>query len=326
MYVVEGSSVMDDAWVTTYQELIELAKKKVDDVGFGEPPNPSSFLTDEEVKSACLRNGVDYQQFISSDLLVQYPNLGWRTMHFDLIYRIVHIRNLEWQEPIPLEYRIEIQSEPVPDFGRYKFCEVLPELIPNASVREIIFATFAKSKYEGLSSHQLPIVKELLSKKPKYATAAIVAPTASGKTLAFFLPIIIKAVERSVEGKNGISSILIYPRKALERDQLQSFLTIIDSVNRGRKNQITIGIDDGDTKRLDEIKNQDTYREMKCIECSGNLIVEKKENETRVKCSECLKEYNYILASKDEIWDKKPSILITNIHTIYGRLLSLQSQ
>ena len=317
---------MNDLWVATYHELLELEKKKVDEFGLEEPPNPASFLSTEEIKSICLKNRVEFQQFISSGLLVQYPGLGWRTMHFDLIYRIVHIRNLEWQAPIPLEYRVEIQSEPVPDFGRYKFSEVLPELIPDESVRKIILSALAKSKYEGLSSHQLLIIKELLSKKPKYATAAIVAPTASGKTLAFFLPIIIKAVERSVEGKNGISSILIYPRKALERDQLQSFLTIIDSVNRGRKNQITIGIDDGDTKRLDEIKNQDTYREMKCIECSGNLIVEKKENETRVKCSECLKEYNYILASKDEIWDKKPSILITNIHTIYARLLSLQSQ
>jgi len=324
-FVVEGSSVVNDSWTMTYQELLELEKEKLEkngDIRFEEPPNPSSFLTAEEVRSACLRNGVDFQQFISSDLLVQYPGFGWRTMHFDLIYRIVHIRNLERQQPIPLEYRIEIKHEPVPDFGRYKFSEVLPELIPNALVREIILYALSKSKYEGLSSHQLPIVKELISKKTKYTTAAIVAPTASGKTLAFFLPIIIKAVERSIGGKTGISSILIYPRKALERDQLQSFLTIIDSINQKLKNQITIGIDDGDTKRLQNINNQETYREMKCIECSGNLVIEKKENESRVKCSKCLKEYNYIMASKDEIWDKKPSILITNIHTIYRRLLS----
>jgi len=313
---------MNDLWVTTYQELLELEKKKIDDFGLGEPPNPASFLSTEEVKSICMKNGIEFQKFISSNLLIQYPGLGWRTIHFDLIYRIIHIRNLERQDPIPLEYRVEIQSEPVPDFGRYKFGEVLPELIPNESVREIVLSALAKSKYEGLSSHQLLIIKELLSKKPKYITAAIVAPTASGKTFAFFLPILVRAVERIIEGRSGISSILIYPRKALERDQLQSFLTLIDPLNQGRGYQITIGIDDGDTKRFDEIKPGDTYREMKCIECSSSLLIEKKESGTTVKCSGCSKEYAYILASKDEIWQKKPTILITNVHTIYRRLLS----
>jgi DEAD/DEAH box helicase domain-containing protein len=313
---------MDDSWVAAYQELLELEKQRVDKFGFKEPPDPSSLLTDEEVRSVCLKYGIEFQRFLSSDLLVQYSGLGYRTMHFDLIYRLVHIRNRERKVPIPLEYRIEIQSEPVPDFGRHKFSEVLPKLVPNESVRSTVLSTLGKSKYEGLSSHQLPIVKELLSEKPRYRTAAIVAPTASGKTLAFFLPVIVKAIERSIEGKAGISSILVYPRKALERDQLQSFLTIVDSVNQGKGRQVTIGIDDGDTKRLDEIRHGDTYREMKCVECSNALLIEKKESVITVKCSKCLKEYPYLLASKDEIWQKKPTILITNVHTIYRRLLA----
>jgi hypothetical protein len=152
---------------------------------------------------------------------------------------------------------------------------------------------------------------------------AIVAPTASGKTLAFFIPIIVKAVERIIQGKKGLSSVLIYPRKALERDQLQSFLSIIDLVNRKLQgHNITIGIDDGDTKKIDEIRNNDTYREMKCVSCEGTLIIERTENKTTVKCSKCQKKYYYIFASKDEIWQKKPNILITNIHTIYRRLLT----
>jgi superfamily II DNA/RNA helicase/ribosomal protein S27E len=322
MFVLGGSNVMNDSWVAAYQELLELEKRKVDDIGLGEPPDSASFLSDDEVKSVCQRHRIEFQRFISSDLMVQYSGLGWRTMHFDLIYRIVHIRNLEKQAPIPLEYKIEIQSEPVPDFNRHKFSEVLSELIPNKSAQETILLTFSKSKYEGLSSHQLPIVEELLSKKPRYRTAAIVAPTASGKTLAFFLPVIVKAVERNIEGKAGVSSILVYPRKALERDQLQFFLTIVDSVNRGKGHHVTIGIDDGDTKRFNEIRHRDTYREIRCIECSNTLLIEKKENATTVKCSKCSKEYPYLLASKDEIWQKKPTILITNLHTIYRRLLA----
>jgi len=313
---------MNDSWVATYQELLEIEKRKVDEYGLGDPPDSRSFLSKEEIVSACMKNKVDPQEFLSSNLVLQYPNYGWRTIHFDLLYRLVNIRNLEWQIPIPLEYKIEMSYEPVPDFGRYKFEEILPRLILNETILQIILSAFSKSKYKGLSSYQRPIVEELLSSEPRYTTAAIIAPTASGKSLAFFLPVIIRAVERSLEGRTGVSSILVYPRKALERDQLQSFLSIVDSVNKYMVNQLTIGIDDGDTKRFAEIRQGDTYREMKCVECSNSLIIDTKEGRALVKCSRCSKAYPYILASKDEIWLKRPTILITNIHTLYRRLLT----
>jgi len=317
---------MNDSLVATYQKLLELEKNKIDKYGL-ESLNPRSFLSYEEIEQICLNNGVKFQDLLSSDLLVEYPRYGWRTIHFDLIYRLIHIRNLETQPPIPLEYRIELSPEPVPDFGRYKLSYVLSELIPNESVREIIISALNK-KYEGLSSHQLPIVKELLSKRSKFSTVAIVAPTASGKTLAFFLPVLIRAVERRLENKAGVSSVLIYPRKALERDHLQSFLEVIDEINRRCEHLITVGIDDGDTLWLKNIRDNIQkykhcyYRGMRCVRCSDYLIIEIKGNSTLVKCSKCSKEYSYLLASKDEIWQKKPTILITNIQTVYRRLLS----
>jgi replicative superfamily II helicase len=317
---------MNDSLVTTYQKLLKLEMDKIDKYGL-ESLDQRSFLSYKEIEQICLNNGVKFQDLLSSDLLVEYPRYGWRTMHFDLIYRLIHIRNLETQPPIPLEYRIELQFEPVPDFGSYKLSQVLSELIPNESVREIIISALSK-KYEGLSSHQLPIVKELLSKKSKFSTVAIVAPTASGKTLAFFLPVLIRAVERRLENKVGVSSVLIYPRKTLERDHLQSFLEVIDEINRRCEHLITVGIDDGDTLRLKNIRDNIQkykhcyYRGMKCVRCSDYLIIEIKGNSTLVKCCKCSKEYPYLLASKDEIWQKKPTILITNIQTVYRRLLS----
>jgi superfamily II DNA/RNA helicase len=313
---------MHDSWVATYQELLELEKQKVDEYGLGDPTDSRSFLSEEEIKSVCMKNKVDPQEFLSSNRLVQYPNYGWRTIHFDLLYRIVNIRNLEWQRPIPLEYKIEMKDELVPDFERYNFEEILPSLISNDSVLRIILSALGESKYKGLSSYQRPIIEELLSNRPQYTTAAIIAPTASGKSLAFFLPVLIRAIERRMEGETRVSSILVYPRKALERDQLQSFLGLVDSVNKYMVNQVTIGIDDGDTKRLNEIRQGDTYREMKCVICSNSLIIQIKEGKALVKCSMCSKEYPYILASKNEIWQKKPTILVTNIHTLYRRLLT----
>lgn len=309
-----------DSWIDAYQELLKLEKQRIDNIGLREPADKRSFLSDQDVESVCQKYGigdVGRDKFLS-DLMVNYPGLGWRTIHFDLIYRLVNIRNLERQRPIPFEYSIKIKEEPVPDFTSHKLSKVLPELVPNESVQNAILSALA-SKYEGLSSYQLPIVSELLSKRSKYTTAAIAAPTASGKTLTFFLPIIVRAVERSIEGRTGVSSILVYPRKALERDQLQFFLTIIDSINaQGYK--ITIGIDDGDTKWLADIQDGEAYRGIKCIKCSDTLHIYKEGSKTKVKCK-CSKEYPYLLASKDEIWKNKPTILITNIYTIYRRLL-----
>jgi superfamily II DNA/RNA helicase len=314
---------MDERLVRLYQDLLLLEKDKIDEKGLENTADPDAFLTEQEIVEKCTARGINPKEFLSSDLLVKFSNVGYRTIHFDLIYRLIHIRNLERQNPIPLEYRIELQPEPVPDFGRYKFNEIMPQLVRNNAVSDMLISALSQSKYEGLSSHQLPIVKELLSGKSGVQTAAVVAPTASGKTLAFFIPIIIKAVEKTMENKEGLSSILVYPRKALERDQLQSFLSIIDLLNAQLKDRrITIGIDDGDTKTIDKIQPNDTYREMECISCGGALLIEKSENSTTVKCGKCQKRYDYIFASKDEIWQKKPKILITNVHTIYRRLIT----
>jgi superfamily II DNA/RNA helicase len=315
---VRLSNKNNELLVTVYQKLLQLEYEKYKNMNeISEGP----FLSYDEIEKICSEHGIKLCELVDRDLLVEYPK-GWRSIHFDLIYRLVYIRNRETQRPLPLEYRIDIRSEPVPDFDKYKFNEVLNQLVSDNSVFQVVTKALEKSNYRGLSSYQLPIIKELLSKKSKFVTAAIVAPTASGKTLTFFLPVIIRAVERSLENRHGLSSILVYPRKALARDQLQNFLRIIDFVNMDiRTQKITIGIDDGDTKRFSDVQEGETYREMKCIACEGSLIIHKKAEEIIIKCNKCSKEYTYLLASKDEIWKKKPTILITNVHTIYRRLL-----
>jgi hypothetical protein len=199
-----GNYLMDENLVALYQDLLLMEKKKIYEKGFEDTTDQGAFLTEQEIIEKCTAHGINAKEFLSSNLLVKFPKVGYRTTHFDLIYRLIHIRNLERQSPIPLEYRIELNTEPVPDFGRYKFGEILPQMIPNRTVSDIVTAALAQSKYEGLSSHQLPIVKELLLGESGVRTMAIVAPTASGKTLAFFIPIIVKAVERIIQGKKGL--------------------------------------------------------------------------------------------------------------------------
>lgn len=74
----------------------------------------------------------------------------------------------------------------------------------------------------------------------------ITAPTASGKTEAFAIPIIQKIA--SENNRNGIFAIFVYPTKALARDQLPKIREIAKSVG------VMVDVFDGDTKELDRNK------------------------------------------------------------------------
>lgn len=307
-----------------YQSLVEKELDKLDKTDYNFT-DPSSFITREEIEEVC--DNSTFLSLVEKGLLIPYTKSNYRTSHVDLIFRLVHIRNLEEQRPIPLEFKIVKRKELVPDYGFHKFSNILPEIIPDTKnkelVKEILLATIA-NRYEGLSSYQLPMVKELIS--ASYRNVAMVAPTASGKTLAFFLPVFITAIHHVIEQREGTSSLLIYPRRALERDQLGNFLAFIDVANeiltsRGR-NPVTVGIDDSDTPRRRDIEDGASFRKLKCVRCGKELVIKLKRGQALVVCRGCFKTYPYLIPSKEDIWEKKPTILITNIWIVYRRLMS----
>ena len=69
----------------------------------------------------------------------------------------------------------------------------------------------------------------------------IEAPTASGKTEAFAVPII-QGI-RSGGTRKGVSAVFVYPTKALARDQLPKISRIAESAG------VVVGVFDGDTER-----------------------------------------------------------------------------
>ncbi|MCX8191532.1 MAG: DEAD/DEAH box helicase, partial [Nitrososphaerales archaeon] len=74
----------------------------------------------------------------------------------------------------------------------------------------------------------------------------IVAPTGSGKTEAFAIPIIHKIsehIDRYYSSYRGVSALFIYPTKALARDQLPKLERLGDAVG------VRVKIFDGDTPR-----------------------------------------------------------------------------
>ena len=74
----------------------------------------------------------------------------------------------------------------------------------------------------------------------------ITAPTASGKTEAFVVPIIQKILDENSKGK--VLALFVYPTKSLSKDQLPKIKEIADKLG------IRVAIFDGDTKTLDRQK------------------------------------------------------------------------
>jgi len=317
----------DEELTSIYQKLVEREYEKLEkfDYNFSDP---RTFLTKNDILT--IDANMSVSDLVLKGLIIPFQEGVYRTTHFDLIYRLVQIRNLEHQRPIPLEFKIVLKKELVPDFGRYEINTILPEII-NSPYKNLIIkcliTSLRRAGYKGLSSYQFPIVRELLS--GPYKNVAIVAPTASGKTLIFFIPLLVRSIERAVLGKSGIACLLIYPRKALERDQLQSLLKLVDVINTelraNGKEVITIGIDDSDTPRERDVEDGDSFRKLRCVNCEGELAIRLRKGKSLVVCRNCRKEYAYIIPTKDEIWRTKPTMLITNMWIIYRRLLSSRS-
>ena len=90
---------------------------------------------------------------------------------------------------------------------------------------------------ESLYSHQA----DAFQKIKKGDNTVIVSQTASGKTLSFWLPIL----DEYLKSPTPFSVLLLYPTKALSRDQESTLYKLMNGIVRERK----LGTFDGDTPR-----------------------------------------------------------------------------
>jgi len=107
----------------------------------------------------------------------------------------------------------------------------------------VINELFDGDKTGELYQHQAETIRAI---EQEQKDTILSVPTATGKTEAFFLPILNHCLSTEEE---GLKSIVVYPMKTLSVDQLNRFLTYLDQINRDRRpeNRVTIGIWDGDT-------------------------------------------------------------------------------
>jgi len=158
---------------------------------------------------------------------------------------------------------------------------------------------------------------------------AMTSPTGSGKTHIFLLYALAKIINLRFSGLTEKPRVLIiYPRKALARDQLEKMIKFIDIVNKelSRKGarKITIGIYDGDS-----LKNTDkggrSLRSLKidsyylCHEVEGNKYFVYISSEPG--CSNRIGEVDWIKDYHDNSILREVDILVTN-HSMLTKIIS----
>ena len=139
------------------------------------------------------------------------------------------------------DYIVDFQAldEPPPEFG----C-----IIDDAPVDEAIMNVLKSKKIDYLYKFQ----EEAIRKIQEGNDVVITAPTASGKTEAFCIPLLQSVAAEQLlhfsslrSGKGKVSAIFVYPTKALSRDQLPKIQEMATPLG------VRIAILDGDTSEKD---------------------------------------------------------------------------
>lgn len=318
--------------VNIYQDLVllELEKVKRKDDGY-DFSSPDTFLSREEIE-AYVGDDSLLEKLFHKGLLVDYGGNRFRTAHVDLIWRVINLRAFPHMPPRALEFKISYDKEPLSSFNEHKITELFSIRLLGKHRKEAldIVVRALRNVYPGLSHFQLVVLEKLLKLHgPK--CIGIVAPTASGKTLTFMIPILVKAVEEAIEGFKRTVAILTYPRKALAKDQIEKLLELVHRVNKelsrryGKNKYITIGLDYGDIRRNPPREKDEPLLNIKCPEpgCNGILYLSTKGE---VYCSKNKNHrIHYIYAYKEKVWTSKPQIYVTNIWTLYHRLMNAKT-
>lgn len=263
-----------------------------------------------------------------------------RSLHFDVAYRVSNITIEYGSLRYPLETKIYVKNEKIPSFTDHLFDE-LSNLAPPEIYPIIKHALYKDPKgieglgeIEGFSDFQFKAIKAILRADKK--AYVLTAPTSGGKTYAFFIPALILILQDKLKGKdeNKVKVLLIYPRKSLERDQFNKMLVILYRLNQYFRNfglkdvKITIGIDDGETPGKEKVESGASFRGAICPVCGtsgkegGELKYVRAARKIGIRCSNCGAIFDWIYGYREEIWENKPDILITNVWTLDWRIPS----
>jgi hypothetical protein len=287
----------------------------------------------------------------------------YTTLHGDVVFRVIRGRAYEddldgrWVG----QYIIEFEESKLPNFNAVNVDNLKVLLIrffKGNGVKEKEANAAAKAIVEGLKNAgfkslalwQYKAIENILLGAEDYYV--IDAPTATGKTLVFMVPAIAYALAKKLQqglqlqnvafGFGSEGALLVYPRKSLQKQQLELLLKILHHVNKYLKDELgielTVAIDKGVTEEQD-------YNEKEIAEIDlgnglqGKLI--QVRTPSKVGGSEVVQLNTFLeLANKQRIpltyfkgmalhrsdrnyiLSQSPDILITNPWTIRERIKS----
>jgi hypothetical protein len=199
------------------------------------------------------------------------------------------------------------------------------------AVAEIIFNGNAhKRPY----FHQGYAIKSLAISNNERKDTIITAPTATGKTECFLIPILDFCVKNKISDRdNSLKAIIIYPMKTLEADQLNRMIKYLQEINsrlrNGKVSPVTIGIWDGDTPNTPIGESEDdvgtwakivdgqSVRGLECPKHKKKLIWKRHSLVCEEGCT-----FPWIHVTRKDIRENGADILITNPEALEFALLS----
>jgi hypothetical protein len=190
------------------------------------------------------------------------------------------------------------------------------------------------SEFPKLSGYQYEYLLNMFKacSEGKNMLSVITSPTGSGKTLIFLLYTLIKVVILKLLGEE-IKAIIIYPRKALARDQLERIIKVIYMVNNVLSSikpniSIVIGIRDRDSIKAKEDVKVRPLRELQITINNERYLICHRVSRGKYSaylakdtCNNIVKELPWLMDLKYEAKDwgymTKYNIIITNHSILY---------
>ena len=328
----------EDEIVNAYHALIDLEYRKY--VNSNERLEDSWYSYNEAIgtisshlSKSPTEAGEVFRELLERGFIVRVGEDKYRTLHFDIAYRASNIKIEYGSLRYPLEAKVYVRDEEIPRFDDHPFA-ALRDLVDPEVYEVLEYAMFKDcnprelGRIAGFSDFQLRAIKALL--KGDKRGYILTAPTSGGKTYAFLIPILARIIEAKLrgEGEKRVKALIVYPRKALERDQLNKIIIALYRINyyfkhvKGLNAKITIGIDDGETPWEREVKSRESYRGAVCPDCNGDLEYFVASGLKGVRCGHCGRIFDWIYGYREQIWSEKPDILVTNVWTLDFRLPS----
>jgi len=293
---------------------------------------------------------------ISKGMLVELGRLGnipiYTTIHADVVFRVIRGRAFEDQLDGRWvgDFIIRVEETKLPDFNAVAL-DQLKDLIVRFLVQndvsqdvadkaaEAIVKGLHSAGFKSLARWQFEAIQRILNEPAQYYI--VDAPTATGKTLTFMIPAIVYAVlcklKRGASGTQKLGALLIYPRKALQRQQLEILLKILHHINTYLKSDVNIEVTVAVDKGMEQAEpyNMKELFDIDLGGLAGKLIQEQRRTDHAVRLMVSIKPASgppqplpYFKGvaitpeDREYILREDPDILITNPWTIRFRIKS----